>query len=284
VGTAFTDESKRLFLGRFLLPEEIEPWIEAQLLGTLPAIYGVTHHTWSPTPATWRGRSTLDGVFRYYREDLGWPAGVGPHFFVAPRERGGPWGVWVATHPRHDGIHVSGWNSRSIGMEYVWNGDLSSFTPEMLRIGALVWQAIERKIGLPIRISYTRGSPGHFLHRDKSPKSCPGNWNDRAAIIDTYRASTQTQIPDFLEDLMAQLSNEEKDQLLADIHNTALATMEQTELQKRTVKSGQALSYRVNALLAGVLSLVDEEGELPEVVRAELAKATEAGFTVPGSA
>jgi len=88
---------------------------------------------------------------------------------------------------------------------------------------------------------------------------------------------------DFLEDLMAQMTDDQKNQLLADLHNTALATVEQTELLKRVVESGQADSFRTNALIAGALALVAEDGELPEIVRREIAKATEAGFVVPGA-
>ena len=203
--TSFSDESGQLFVGRFLLPEEIRPWIMAQSFGAKPAIYAVTHHTYRPTADQWRGRESLDGVFRYYRDNLGWPEGKGPHFWVATESGpGSPLGLWIGTHPRHDGIHVAGWNHRSLGMEYVWNGDLAPFTDEMLRVGAITWQAIEEKIGIPIRLT-TDESPGHFFHRDYASKSCPGNKNTHSRVMTAYRELDQEE-QDMTDEQAAQLT------------------------------------------------------------------------------
>lgn len=164
--------------------------MKAQHFGSLPALYAVTHHTYIPTPDTWKGESSLRGLERYYRS-LGWPAF--PHFWVGTKSGpGSPLGLWVLQHPRWDGIHVAGWNHRSIGMEYVWNGDEEPFTSQMLRIGAITWQAIQDKIDIPLELT-TDSSPGHFFHRDKASKSCPGYRNKKDAIITSYRMETGTE-------------------------------------------------------------------------------------------
>ncbi len=174
--TTFTDESAKLFSGRFLLPHEIAPWIAAQQFGAMPANHTVLHHTWSPTYDQWSGRSTLDGIFAYYRRDRGWPAGVGPHFWVAPRERGGPLGVWIGTHPRHDGIHVAGFNHRSLGIETAWNGDAAPFTPAVEAVLRTLVFALSSRLGIPLRWTHAK-APGLSLHRWWASKSCPGTKN-----------------------------------------------------------------------------------------------------------
>ena len=174
--TTFTDESGRLFSGRWLAHSEVVPWLAAQSFGAMPANHIVLHHTWSPTYAQWAGRSTLEAIFRYYNKERGWPEGVGPHFWIAPREKGGPVGVFVGTHPRHDGIHVAGFNHRTIGIEVAWNGDVTPFSRLVeAEIRALVF-ALSSRLGIPVR--WTRVKvPGISLHRWHANKSCPGTKN-----------------------------------------------------------------------------------------------------------
>src|SRR5665648_391307 len=129
---AFADESDELFVGRFLALEEFPEWLRAQNMGGLPAIEGAIHHTYIPNQHQWHGSSSLLGVFNYYSGHLGWPRGVGPHFWVATGTDGHTVGIWVGTHPRHDGIGVAGPNHRRFHTEVVWDGDASPFGPEQL--------------------------------------------------------------------------------------------------------------------------------------------------------
>jgi len=176
----FRDESHKLFVGRFLLPEEIEPWILAQNMGSLPANRICDHHTWRPTLATWKGLSTLEAIFRYY-EGKGWPKGVGPHFFVTDA------GIWVATHPRHDGIGVAGHNKRVIHTEIVGDFDAKPVAGQQLINLHVLKGALTKKPGIPINEKH------NFFHRDKASKSCPGKANTKALLIKT--ASIAPSLP-----------------------------------------------------------------------------------------
>lgn len=168
------DDSGKIYVGRFLRPEQIESWVQEQTITR--HVWGIcTHHTWSPDQHQWRGQSSLEGVFTYYRGVRGWPKGVGPHFFVGPEfSYGSTVGVWVATHPQQQGIHCAGYNAGTIGVEHVWNGDLSPFPAEYLRVTATLYRALGEKLGIPLERSFNR-EPGLFFHRDHATKSCPGN-------------------------------------------------------------------------------------------------------------
>jgi len=185
---AFVDESHKLFLGRFLTFDEFPQWLAVQNLGSKPAYEVSFHHTYIPDQHSWNGRSTLDGVFRYYRDNLGWPSGVGPHLWVAPKYKGGPVGIWVATHPRHDGIAVAGSNHRRIHIETVWNGDARAFGPDQLKALQIIAHALKDKLGIPLRYTGATKGQGWFAHRDRASKSCPGRANSTAKIMEAIRA------------------------------------------------------------------------------------------------
>jgi len=172
MASRFKDESHKLFVGRFLLPEEIEPWILAQNFGSLPATTIFDHHTYRPTLDTWKGLSTLEAIFRYY-QSKGWPKGVGPHFFVTDT------GVWVATHPRHDGIGVAGYNRRTLHIEIVGDFDLKPVGGQQLINLCVLKGALSKKPGIPINEKH------NLFHRDKAAKSCPGKANTKERLIKT---------------------------------------------------------------------------------------------------
>ena len=176
----FKDESHKLFVGRFLLPEQIEPWILAQNFGNMPANMIFDHHTYRPTLDTWKGLSTLEAIFRYY-ERKGWPRGTGPHFFVTDK------GVWVATHPRHDGIGVAGFNSRTLHSELVGDFDLRPVDGQQLINLHVLKGALAKKPGIPINEKH------NLFHRDKAAKSCPGKANTKKRLIRT--ASIEPHLP-----------------------------------------------------------------------------------------
>lgn len=167
----FKDESSKLFVGRFLKLEEIEPWVLAQNMGDAPANLICHHHTYIPTLAQWKGMESLLAIFRYY-ERKGWRKGVGPHVFVADN------GIYIATHPRHDGIGVAGFNHRVIHIECIGNFDNKPLGGQQLENLYVLNRALAKNPGIPINRSK------HFFHRDKSPKSCPGKANTKELLID----------------------------------------------------------------------------------------------------
>lgn len=196
----FTDESGKLFSGRFLLPEEILPWLQAQKKPTW-AKYLCTHHTWSPTYEQWKGLSTLKGVFNWYNETNGWTWGKGPHFWVAPREPGGPIGVWIGTHPYHIGIGAIEWNVDTLHIEVAWNGDIVPFSDPVVRVAAKLAGAIQKWIGIPLEIVdfadgwAVKGKSGQLFHRDtrKANKSCPGTKNTHDYVFGKYKEYNMAQ-------------------------------------------------------------------------------------------
>ena len=101
--SSFTDESGKLFIGRFFTKEEIVEWLKHQPKPTWVKHICI-HHTWSPTPENWYGLKTLYGVFDYYQYERKWPKGKGPHGWVAPEFKGGSWGAFIGTNPFFKGI------------------------------------------------------------------------------------------------------------------------------------------------------------------------------------
>jgi len=200
----FQDESNKVFVGRFLLPEEILPWLQAQKKPTFVK-YVCTHHTWEPTYDKWKGLYTLKAIFDYYKTQRGWPEGKGPHFWVAPREKGGPVGVWIGTHPSRVGIGAAGWNSDTLHCEYAWNGDVSPFSDPVLRVGASLMGALNKWIGIPLEpVDFAdgwavKGKSGHLFHRDtkQAGKTCPGKKNSHELVFNAYKRYNMAPVDDW---------------------------------------------------------------------------------------
>ncbi len=192
----YQDESDRLFIGREFTLDEFRKWWAAQGLGTMPFNAVGYHHTEVPDQHIWAGMPSLQGVFNYYRNELGWPEGVGPQVWVYSGD--GPYSpgiprVYVGTHPAHDGIGISGRNGRWLHIEHVWNGDKGPFSTAMKQISGQVLAivcAASEAANRTIPMTFIKGgqdnpaSPiGIMYHRDQNPnwpadggwpKSCPG--------------------------------------------------------------------------------------------------------------
>lgn len=125
----------------------------------------VLHHTWKPTPETWRGVESMRAMQRYYA-DKGWSSC--PHVYCAPD------GIWLAAPLSRIGIHAGRGNGSvaegwySIGVEMV--GDFDQARP-----AGAVWDGTRAVLaGLRGRINRPLASILSF-HRDYSTKSCPGH-------------------------------------------------------------------------------------------------------------
>ncbi len=126
------------------------------------------HHTWKPTPETWRGLSTIMAMKAYYERQLwrdsqgrlreGWTAG--PHLFVAQD------GIWLFSDLRYDGVGVYGHNYRTHHLEMVGDYDVSKPTDPILESTIVALGALHERLGLDVR--------NLNFHRDFSSKSCPG--------------------------------------------------------------------------------------------------------------
>ncbi|HZD59707.1 MAG TPA: peptidoglycan recognition family protein [Anaerolineae bacterium] len=190
----FSDESCKLFVGRFLLPEEIEEWVVAQNMGSKPATGACDHHTPGLSLEDWKGLATINAIFSYY-ERKGWPKGVGPHFFVTDK------GIWVATHPRHDGIGTAGYNHRVIHIEIVGDFDEKPTDGDQLINLYRLKHALAENPGIQINQECYR------FHRDDALKSCPGAANSKELLIDA--AAQWSPAPVVAEQLRRTVTREE---------------------------------------------------------------------------
>ncbi|MGE3796944.1 MAG: SH3 domain-containing protein [Thermomicrobiales bacterium] len=194
----FQDESDRLFIGRELTLDQFRSWYAVQGLGTMPFNAVGYHHTEVPDHRIWAGMPSLRGIFNYYRDELGWEFGVGPHIWVysgdGPYSQGSP-RVYIGTHPAHDGIGIAGRNRRWLHIEHIWNGDRDLFSEAMKNVSGQVLaivcsptDAANRQIPLTFISGPGTDNPdtplGIMYHRDQNPnwpgdggwpKSCPGS-------------------------------------------------------------------------------------------------------------
>jgi len=88
------------------------------------------HHTLIPTASQWRGRTSMDALGRYYRDEApnpdgtkGWPSG--PQLFV------GPDGIWQGTPVNQRGTHAGVCNANRIGIEVVGDYDRREWPPSI---------------------------------------------------------------------------------------------------------------------------------------------------------
>ena len=154
------------------------------------------HHTWKPTPETWRGMASILGMKAYYeqrrwvdndgREHEGWTRG--PHLFIAQD------GIWLFSDLAEDGVGVYGHNYRTRHLEMV--GDYDAQLPSGPILGATVAALgiLHERLGLDIqKLNF---------HRDYSSKTCPGRAVKKewiipqvAAWIEAYRGKVEAPAP-----------------------------------------------------------------------------------------
>lgn len=145
-----------------------------------PAIAGwakgvVLHHTWRPLPSQWQGQKSMEGLARFYAQK-GWDAG--PHLFIVyGSPNGSDDGIWQLTALNEKGVHAGECNATKWGIEVVGDYDKRPWdvVTEYYVLGVV--SALMKWKNLPI-------TPYSILgHRDcNSPKSCPGNTIDMAAV------------------------------------------------------------------------------------------------------
>lgn len=135
----------------------------------------VIHHTYRPLQSQWNGKSTMDGLKKYY-QSLGWDAG--PHLFIVANSKNpNDDGIWQLTPLNMVGIHAGICNSSTWGIEVVGDYDNVEWDKQTkeLVIGAIgelaKWNSIS------INPSTLKG------HRDcNSPKTCPGKKIDMNTV------------------------------------------------------------------------------------------------------
>ena len=145
----------------------------------------VLHHTWRPDQRTWRGLASMRGMQRFYARK-GWTSA--PHIYAASD------GIWLATPLARIGIHAGAGNGSvragwySIGLEMVWNGDVSRPDGATWDNTRAVLEGFHLRLGRPLADLLA-------FHRDSSIKSCPGNRVDRAWVLGSFAAPRPPVLP-----------------------------------------------------------------------------------------
>jgi len=145
----------------------------------------VLHHTYRPDQHTWRGFTSMRAMQRFYA-GKGWTSA--PHIYCAAD------GIWLATPLARIGIHAGKNNGSvrarwySIGLEMVWNGDVSRPDGATWDNTRAVLAGFSARLGRPLADILA-------FHRDSSPKSCPGARVDRAWVLGSFAAPRPPVLP-----------------------------------------------------------------------------------------
>jgi hypothetical protein len=137
----------------------------------------VYHHTYKPTPETWRGARTLVGIARFYRQKRP-PWDSGPHLFIVA---GSPDpsndGIWQLTPLNAYGIHAGECNEYFWGIEVVGDYDHQGWSEKTAELALGAGRELMKWAGLDINSQSVVG------HRDcGSGKTCPGSAIDMALV------------------------------------------------------------------------------------------------------
>lgn len=183
----YVDESAKLYVGReFTSLERFADWWGVQRFGSLPFNGHGWHHTAIPDRSQWIGLQHLHNTFHYFRTQLGWPAGMGPHVWVRSKRAGKVAGprIYIGTHPAHDGIGISYRNSRYVHTEFIDRFDFYGYDRDDYDIASGVIRIVNGERGIPLKHCDGTGFDGPskpmggwlFHRRSKTnPKTCPGS-------------------------------------------------------------------------------------------------------------
>lgn len=133
------------------------------------------HHTWKPAHADYDGLSTIEGMWRYHTQDLGW-SDIAQHVTIAPDGTiwtGRPWSQPPCSATGHNGNRFAG--PFMIEMIGDFDGHDRLEDPQL-----------DATLEVIARVQRRSGLPPHALrfHNEMSPKTCPGARLDKAAIRD----------------------------------------------------------------------------------------------------
>lgn len=151
----YKDESKTLFIGRDFSAAQFLDWWSVQGLGTIPANALGLHHTAIPNEYQWIGPQHIVNIFGYYRNTLGWPYGVGPHFWSSDGQssyRRGEYRMGIGTHPAFNGIGISYRNNLLFHWEQAGFYDSRYPSARMIAGNKVCMAAICGRRKIPVRI------------------------------------------------------------------------------------------------------------------------------------
>jgi hypothetical protein len=195
-----------LYEGVGLLPSAFTSYVDSYDFGSVPPDFVVLHHTAIPDTADapidrnplndWQGtyeqrKGRLDGIMRYYRDQLHWDRG--PHLFIDETY------IWVMTPMYYEGIHAGYGNSYnrvgrwgySIGIEVVGYYDKVSWPDAVARNVAHAVCVLKQRLGT-FSLKYQKWGGGISMHRDYTDqKTCPGLQITPEYFLSIFRAYWQ---------------------------------------------------------------------------------------------
>lgn len=137
------------------------------------------HHTWRPRHADYRGRPTIEGMWRYHTRTNGW-SDIAQHITIAPDGAiwtGRGWNEPPASARNHNGNR----NAGPFMFEMI--GDFDSgrdpFRAPQLDVAIEVIARMQRKFDLP--------AESLRFHNQLSSKTCPGSAIDYGTIVAAVR-------------------------------------------------------------------------------------------------
>ncbi len=186
------------YQGSLLQPteESLGRWLQSQRPARGKVLATVLHHTWNPTAVTYRGRSSLESVWRHHTGTRGW-RNIGANAYAAPD------GVWTA-RPLSD----SNWSHAAVPPGMAW----ARVEPEarVLMQGNRSWMnywafGLESFANWDVEDPYGKGRAAQtfenamrtltlvhrhfdipanrlFFHADVSYKTCPGKRLNRTTV------------------------------------------------------------------------------------------------------
>lgn len=172
--------------------QEFGYWLRSQTPGHGSVRATMLHHTWSPTAAQYKGRSTIVGIRSYHMETRGW-SDIGANAYATPQGTvvtGRPLSASNWSHalvsrarPEAEAAALAGsnklwFNHYAFGLETVANFDSEPID----RGPSGVSYETALRVLTVVHTVYKLPASRLFFHRDVADKSCPGRQLDRATV------------------------------------------------------------------------------------------------------
>jgi hypothetical protein len=139
-----------------------------------PVYEVILHHTWAPTIAQYKGKSTIDGIHRYHTVENGW-SDIGYHCLISPDGL-----LWLGRPLAKDGAHVLNHNTNTVGVSMIMNGDVELPTAAQVASTTACLKALLSRFKIAPEKNFRQG---HGFHRDYSSKTCPGTKISKAMVL-----------------------------------------------------------------------------------------------------
>jgi hypothetical protein len=135
------------------------------------------HHTYLPNELTWKGRSSMEGMLRFYVNQKGWDRF--PHVFAAAD------GIWVMNKLTEWGIHANAANDFTIGVEVVGYYDKKTWQDPIKQFAVGSIRELQKWGKLDIE--------DYVFHREyNKSKTCPGVMITREYVTSELEAYDST--------------------------------------------------------------------------------------------